>query len=253
MTYLDESGKAYTLDGKSYPRVTGILACTAKPALVPAAVKVVTEHIQSIVNGGTEIDWIDVKREYRRQWDRKATTGTLVHEAVSAAIAGQPVDPDLLTDEQHAIVDQFYRWQRAFAPDYLASEFAVFSDTYEYAGTADMAVRIDGRTYLVDVKTGKDLWPDVALQLAAYANADFYMVGKQRVTPWPFDEWAVLHLRSERWEFRAVRDEYRELAWRRFRALREVAYWTQHEGQKVDQVLGDLLLPTETFIPEAAA
>jgi hypothetical protein len=252
VSYLDESGKAYTLNGKKYPRVTGILACTAKPALVPAAVKVVTEHIRSVVDGGLEIDWVDVKREYRRQWDRKANTGTLVHAAVSSAIAGEPIDSDALTDEQNAILDQFYRWQRGFAPVYLASEFAVFSDTHKYAGTADMAMQIDGRTLLVDVKTGKDLWPDVALQLAAYANADFYMVGGKRVTPWRFDGWAVLHLRADRFELREVRDEYRELAWRRFCALREVAYWTQAEGQKVDQVLDGLLLPTATFIPEAA-
>jgi len=253
MTYLNESGKAYTLDGQLYPRVTGILACTAKPALVPAAVKVVTEHIKAIWDAEGVIDWMDVKREYRRQWDRKASTGTIVHEAVSSAIAREEFDWELLSDEQAQMVEQFWAWERAFAPQYLASEFAVFSDTFRYAGTADMAVQIEGRTLLVDVKTGKDLWPDVALQLAAYANADFYMVGGKRVRPWPFDGWAVLHLRSDRWELREVRPEVRDLAWRRFRALREVAYWTQIEGTKADKVLGDLLLPTSTFIPAEVA
>jgi len=246
---LDAKQAEYTWEGRKYPRVTSILAALNKPALVPAAVKATTLHIESLVNAGVDIDWIDVKREYRRQWERKANDGTAVHLAIDAAINGHELDVEL-TPTQEAIMRQFYRWQRAFAPTYLATEVAVFNDTHDYAGTADFIARIGNRILLVDAKTGFDLWPIMALQLAAYGCAEF-MIHSGEARPLPLlDGWAVLHLRPDTFALREVNHNMRDIAWRAFLAARNAHSWMEGDGKATDLVFDGPLLPTETFIPE---
>src|SRR5688572_18393931 len=92
---LDTAQREYTWNGRKYPRVTSILSCLNKPALVPAAVKATALHIESLVTAGESIDWIDVKREYRRGWDRKAADGTAVHLAIDAVINEHEMDVEL--------------------------------------------------------------------------------------------------------------------------------------------------------------
>ena len=81
---------------------------------------------------------------------------------------------------------------RAFCRDYLSGvlslETRVFSDAHRYAGAADLwgVSKKGGRqVVLVDWKTGKGLHPDHALQLAAYAGADWMVDGngKKRAVP----------------------------------------------------------------------
>jgi hypothetical protein len=51
----------------------------------------------------------------------------------------------------------------------------VIHDGKEYAGTLDRIVEVDGKFYIADLKTGTDLsysWREIAIQLAAYANAE---------------------------------------------------------------------------------
>jgi hypothetical protein len=51
----------------------------------------------------------------------------------------------------------------------------VIHDGKEYAGTLDRIVEVDGKLYIADLKTGTDLsysWREIAIQLAAYANAE---------------------------------------------------------------------------------
>ena len=58
-------------------------------------------------------------------------------------------------------------------PDYIES--VVIHDGKEYAGTLDRIVEVDGKMYIADLKTGTDLsysWREIAIQLAAYANAE---------------------------------------------------------------------------------
>lgn len=249
---LDSKQAEYTWGGHKYPRVTSILACLNKPALVPAAVKATALHIQSLVDAGSDIDWIDVKREYRRGWDRKAADGTAVHLAIDAAINGHELDVEL-TPTQEAIMRQFYRWQRGSAPEYLATEVAVFSDTHDYAGTADMIARVGDRTLLIDTKTGLDLWPVMGLQLAAYGRAEFMVHSGQQQSIPELDGWAVLHLRPDSFALREVRPAMRDIAWAGFLAARAAHTWMEGDGKATNLVFDAPSLPTETFIPEEAA
>src|SRR5262249_23693029 len=51
-------------------------------------------------------------------------------------------------------------------------EVTLWSHTYGYAGTADWIAEIGGHIWLGGNKTGKSVYPEVGLQLAALAGAD---------------------------------------------------------------------------------
>jgi hypothetical protein len=105
------------------------------------------------------------------------------------------------------IVKDMWRQYRGFVkryePKWWASEFTVWSDTYGYAGTADWAAYIKSPTTgnyggltLGDNKSGKNVYADTALQLAALANADYIIneAGNQTELP-KFERFGVLHIR----------------------------------------------------------
>jgi hypothetical protein len=86
-----------------------------------------------------------------------------------------------------------------FRPRFLAVEAMVCSERYEYGGTADAFVEIDGETWLIDYKTGAGVYPDTALQLAGLARAKFIgLPGDPTQYPVPAaTRFGVLHIRPE--------------------------------------------------------
>jgi hypothetical protein len=89
------------------------------------------------------------------------------------------------------IIDRYH-------PEFIESEWTVWSDKYGYAGTADLSAYIGPQrwTTLIDNKTGKRPYPDMAMQLGALAYADFILDvdGTERPIP-PFTRFAILHIR----------------------------------------------------------
>ena len=75
----------------------------------------------------------------------------------------------------------------------------VCSPRYEYGGTADAFVEIDGEIWLLDYKTGAGVYPDTALQLAGLARAQFMgRPGDPTQYPVPTaTRFGVLHVRPE--------------------------------------------------------
>jgi hypothetical protein len=91
---------------------------------------------------------------------------------------------------------QFSNFVQHYKPDWQDSEFTVWSERFEYAGTADWSARINGALVLGDTKTGKAIYPDYAMQLAALAKADYILEpdGSQRPLP-KFERFGLLHVR----------------------------------------------------------
>jgi predicted RecB family nuclease len=56
-------------------------------------------------------------------------------------------------------------------PELIVTEYHLFSDNHEYAGTADLVVKINDKVWLLDIKTSNSLHTSYGLQLAAYAMA----------------------------------------------------------------------------------
>ena len=84
--------------------------------------------------------------------------------------------------------------------------------------------------WLVDLKTGRGIYSDHNLQVAAYANAEF--VGVDDVEDEWLTDWfktvtntAVLHLSDEGWEFIALPID--NGAWEAFQGLLSFSLWTR--------------------------
>jgi hypothetical protein len=106
--------------------------------------------------------------------------GSKVHDAISAILRGEEVridskfinketeqEEDLTLEECDAILS-FVNWRNEVKPESIAWDVTVFSSKYGYAGTIDYICRIDGKVYIIDFKTSKQVWPEYELQVSAY-------------------------------------------------------------------------------------
>jgi hypothetical protein len=172
--------------------------------------------------------WLATIPGYQR--DTAANLGTAVHGIAEAIARGQEVT---VTEEQLPYVRSYQAWRDQWKPRYLAAEEMVCSLSHGYAGTLDMIVEMAGSTWMVDIKTSKGTYPETALQLAAYANADF--VGRpgiaQKFRIPKAEHYAVLHLRPE--GYAVVPYTVTDETWRAFLQAKALHEWTLGEGLRV--------------------
>ena len=157
INFLDR--RVYKRDeGKFYPSVTTILQYMPKNKFFDNWLKDVGHNADLIM--------------------RKAgKEGTQVHEAAEALVLGKEVN--WMDDYGNAKYSQlvwemilkFYDFWSTYKPELISAEEFVYSDEFKYAGTADLLVKMDGETWLLDIKTSNNLHRSYNLQLAAYAKA----------------------------------------------------------------------------------
>lgn len=97
--------------------------------------------------------------------DEAQERGTRVHQACCRLDEGREVQDDLALPYMPA----YERFRAECRPAWTHLEAPVCDPTLEYAGTVDRAGLVNGRTYVVDIKTGQ-VPASVALQTAAYAR-----------------------------------------------------------------------------------
>jgi hypothetical protein len=139
--------------------------------------------------------------------------GDIVHGWIDNHIHGDEVNPrvyiDINTGEEleapttaRHMWSSFLDFENFYHPKWFMSEFTVWSDSVGYAGTMDWAAWINDSLILADNKSGKGVYPDMALQLSAGAFADFIIDADEKEVAMPkFDRAGVLHIRPRFWEF----------------------------------------------------
>ena len=131
--------------------------------------------------------------------DRAADLGSNVHAAIEAHRLGKPMPPWPLGIKPYMV--SFERFLTDFNPGYEMAEASVYSRTQRYAGTLDAIVNLTlplhterGR-FILDAKSGKGVYPEVGLQLAAYRYAEFVGLPDGSEAPMPVVDGALaLHL-----------------------------------------------------------
>lgn len=213
------------------PSVTTILNNLSKPALPNWAAREVAkyavEHIPTWENLPPD-DAVDLlKRAPYRNMKNKGNIGTAVHAAVDAwvkeGLAGdvEVDDLDLLPYISGAV-----QYLNENVARIIHSEVTVFNRQYEYAGTVDGIVKLkSGAVAAVDWKTSNRVYPEHALQLVAYANADFVATDDgQEVDFPPITEAHVVHLPGDA-TYKAHPVQLTDRAFRTFTALRTLQKW----------------------------
>lgn len=249
-----------------YWSVTTILGALPKDALKWWAARSVAEFAVDrsktwfTMSREEAIDWL--KREPLRFTGQRADFGSAIHAAIDAHTTGRPL-PGEWGDEERAAIGHFFGFLDALNPRFLMSEAQVFNRTQKYAGTLDFVIEVEmeallelvdgnaaiipwepreGRTtvtLLGDTKTGgsvaeaKGVYPEVALQLAAYARAEFVgLPNGQETTLPPLDGAVVLHVNASGWRL-VPADALREDVFRSFLFVREVFRWREVISKEV--------------------
>lgn len=169
----DVTGKVYTINGKSYCRVTKTLSIIAKNGLFGWYMAVGKRKAESIIK------------------DRQVL-GTQVHSLFENILKDKKISVEGLRKEIQEDIKLFkiFKYNTDLDPDAL--EQRLWSDEYGYAGTADFigkystwkpyCVRGHDRGFKDDLvigdwKTSRDIYDDYWLQLAAYVYAFWKLTG----------------------------------------------------------------------------
>jgi hypothetical protein len=174
-------GHSYTVDGKKANGVTTVIgAVWPKPALQFWATKTVAQTAvdmepsewEQLAERGRDGAILWLARAADRVRDEAASRGTAVHKLAEKLIVGEEIAPP---DELIGYAEGLIAFMDEWRPRPVLMEKVVGSYKYGYAGTFDLVADLpDGRRILWDYKSGS-VFGSVALQLAAYRWADFYV------------------------------------------------------------------------------
>jgi hypothetical protein len=167
------TGKVYTLNGKSYCRVTNTLNIIAKNGLFSWYQSVGKKKAEAIIK------------------DRQII-GTKVHSAIEHTLLG---DYDSSTEKHKEILKcvqmfKIFKYNTNLSPQAL--EQRLWNDEFGYAGTCDYIgkyttwnpycmrghkVEFKDDLVIIDWKTSRSIYKDYWLQMAAYAYAFYKLTG----------------------------------------------------------------------------
>ena len=230
-----DDGRYYEWRNDRYTSVTTILGVLSKSHLIKWSAKMAAEYAVEnwgeltdvMIRGGKKTEVIDrIKGASARYTEEASNTGSMVHGALERHIKGEKPGDVIMTH-----LGYFKKFEDEWKPEYLACEATVYNKTEGYAGTFDFIALINGVRTIVDIKTGKSVYPEVALQLAAYANGEF--IGRDH-TEFPMldvEHGAVLHLRPNGYKFIPVRID--QEVWTAFRYVKEAFRWQRYTSKTV--------------------
>lgn len=195
-TYVDEHGtkiKSVTqLISEGFPKPA--LTSWAARCAAERAVDMSADQWSDLRSQGRDAAVKAIKGAYVDMRDAAAARGTTVHNIAEKVMRGEVVEvPEAVAGHVESALQFMKDWQ--LRP--VLIERPVISRTWSYAGTFDLIADVpDGRRILFDYKTGASgIWPDTALQLAAYRFADHYL-GTDDETEIPMKEVGITHVRA---------------------------------------------------------
>lgn len=221
-------GRVYEhpLTGEVVPSVTTVIKCLDKPALPRWAARAAAEYADRQWAVLAELDPAErvtlIKDAPWRESEKAANLGTAVHDAVDHWCRNEPMPR--WADGVDTFMEQFVDFLEARQPEFVENECTVWNRTHGYAGTLDFLALMNGLMTLGDTKTGKGVYPEVALQLTALAHAEFIIRPDGTEDPLPdVHVLGVLHLRPRSWALIPVTAG--DGSWRAFVAALELTRW----------------------------
>ncbi|MGI5408203.1 hypothetical protein ACQEV9_15550 [Streptomyces chartreusis] len=206
-----------------YPGVTSVVGMLPKPFLAYWQAKMVAElavdsidFVQQMVDRDRDGAIAYLKGAANRYTKQRASIGSNAHDLFERMIRGEHIG------RVHPDMEPYRRNFAAFLdevqPELVRAEDVAWSDEHRYAGSFDGILRLrlddkgnphpqgDPALVMADWKTSKDTYPDVALQMSAYANAEFIIApdGTREDMP-DFDGAVVLHITDTQAAFKPVR------------------------------------------------
>lgn len=247
---FSEPGHRYRLDGQPVPSVSTISKLGGGcEGLIKWSAEVTAEYSfdhQELAASLARQAYVDlVATESRRRRDEAARAGVAVHELAQQLLAGVAVQvPDYLVPRVRQAITLIERHDMQA----LASEVLVGSRTVGYGGRLDTistltTVELGEHLALVDWKTGKGFWTDVAMQGCGYWRADFWVDHQKQEQPMPpIQAFYIAHIKEDSAELYPI--QVTDDTWLAFRAARRL--WEQVRLKR-DDVIGPALEHPASF------
>lgn len=235
------SGHGYRLDGEKVPGVTTVLKAKAAPALVTWAGNTVAEHAvdhwDELAGMTPSARLSRLKAAPNASRNRAAVRGTRIHALAEQLQASPDVE---VADDLRGPVEAVARFLDLWQIEPVAVELVVAHTGFRYAGTSDLFGEspLLGR-FLLDWKTGKGVYSEAALQLAAYRFADLATDGERDLVVPEVENVLVAHVLSDTVELHPVVAD--QSTWRAFLHILSVHRWV--EAEKEDGVVGRPIQP----------
>jgi len=175
------NGHRYRLDGMPVTGVTTLIGeGVPKGALIPWAAEMAgewaMEHLEQLPVMPREEAIREMKYAWRKHRDDAGATGTAVHKMAEQLSRTGEVDAD---EDLLGYVEGFAQFLDDWQITPVLLERPCGNRTHHYAGTFDMyatsPLLAGGKLVQIDLKTSKGVYGETALQLAAYAKAEFYI------------------------------------------------------------------------------
>ena len=181
---VSSKGKAYhwyTYNGTKLPGVTTVLGkAMPKPALVGWAARSVAEfvadnplEVEALRSAPRDTMVAELKEAPYRQRDAAANRGTEVHGYAERLVKGEEVE---VPPELAGYVDAYVQFLDEWSPRPVLVEATVANLRWGYAGQLDLVADLpSGERALLDLKTSRGVYPDMAVQVGAYRHAEIYL------------------------------------------------------------------------------
>lgn len=179
-------GKQYFDDRVPIPSVTGILNDSWPKQLTKWAAETVAgyavENWDELGEKGIAVRLRELEQSVWAKRDAAAMRGTEIHKhGEELALTGRTDVPDEHVGPVRAYADFLKAWD--VKP--LIVERPVLNRSRGYAGRPDLLALIEDERWLLDIKTGGNLFESMVLQQAGYANAEIYLDDDGQEREWP--------------------------------------------------------------------
>lgn len=167
-----------------YPSVTTVLNVLNKPALVEWGVRVACDYVElglrDLMQGESfsaesVLSLVsDARQAHNRVKQEAAGIGTDAHDWLAqywrAKMDLAPPPPALEEGPVKNCTTAALDWIGKHEVIPIRIEQAQYSRKYQITGTADFIGWVDGVMSVIDYKSTKAIWPEIALQMAPYAS-----------------------------------------------------------------------------------
>ena len=177
----------YEIDGRFLPSVTTVLKIIDKPALMNWAAK---QAAKAVLMDPVKYDTPEKAAAAIYSISDTATTrGSTVHKLAELYadfyVQGKG---DECTSE-----NPYFKGIKAFfdtmRPEIIHKEVRLVNMEQGYAGPADLIAKVGPKTFVIDYKTGKAVYPEARLQVEAYRQATMLILQDgTRISRYPMAE-----------------------------------------------------------------
>jgi len=143
--------------------------------------------------------------------------GSKVHLAIADLLAGKTIameakylnketdEEEELTPAEWECIMSFVEWYEETKPEVIAFEYVLWNGAENYAGTVDLKCKIDGQIWIIDLKTGADVWPEYELQVSAYKHAE---PNPEEIAGIGILQLGYKRNKTKKWKFTPVADKF---------------------------------------------